>query len=162
MSPKLNLPACSAHMLRPGPKRFVTKTSPIGKSYCGLFSGQCRASIWRCSSLAIWFASISGGKRTGAPMETRTFPGAWAIRLVFFISNRPSRRMGTTGRFKCFASRPMPARNGWSSPSGVVMPSGKISELQPRSARSPAKAKLRRKPASLGNGKTLKSAKTRK
>jgi len=39
------------------------------------------------------------------------------------------------------------------SPSSVVLPSGKTNTFQRRSARSPAKAKLRRKPDCCGSGK---------
>src|ERR1700741_2862801 len=56
----------------------------------------------------------------------------------------------------------MPERKGIISPSSVVLPSGKTNTFQRRSARSPAKAKLRRKPDCCGSGKTLKRLSARK
>ena len=72
------------------------------------------------------------------------------------VRTSPSRRTGTTGTSSRVASSPIPARNGAMRPSRVSSPSGNTSTLHPAVNQIPANAKLLRKPAWRGSGKTLK------
>ena len=136
----------------------------IGNRFRSQFSKECLAAapgcrpadgaVRRAVADAIFSGASSDGNWTrAADCRTPRRP-AWNHRWRVATSClKPRRPIGRTAASDAWASRPMPARKGCSSPVWDRRPSGKISTWKPRSSTSPAWAKLRRNPARRGKGK---------